>query len=196
MTRRMLPRLRGDRRGVTVVEFGLIAPVMLMLIMGLGDLLYQMYMQSILTGAVQKAGRDSGIEGGSTTSATIDNKVKAMVLKIAPNATFSSTRKSYDNFTEVAPEPFTDTNHNGVRDSGECFTDVNANGVWDSDPGSTGQGGADAVAIYTMTVTYPRLFPIAKLVGWSNNQTVSAMTLLKNQPYANQVTTTSVTVCT
>lgn len=189
-------KLRRDRRGVALVEFAIVAPVMLLMLMGLGDMLYQTYTQSILNGELQKAARDSGIEGGATSTSTIDAKVETMVKKIAPNATFTSTRKSYDTFSEVAPEPFTDTNSNGVRDPGECFTDENGNGTWDQDPGAAGQGGASAVTVYTMTATYPRLFPVAGLLGWPTTQTVSATTLLKNQPYATQTTTTNTTVCT
>lgn len=193
---RLRPALSDDRRGAVLVEFAILTPVMLVMLMGLGDMLYQVYTQSILNGELQKAARDSGIEGGATNTATIDAKVQTMVKKIAPGATFTSTRKSYDTFSEVAPEPFTDSNGNGVRDPGECFTDENGNGTWDQDPGAAGQGGASAVTVYTMTATYPRLFPVAGLLGWPTTQTVSATTLLKNQPYATQTTTANVTVCT
>jgi len=196
MRARSILALRSDRRGAVLVEFALLTPVMLLMLMGLGDMLYQVYTQSILNGELQKAARDSGIEGGAASTSTIDAKVQTMVRKIAPGATFTSTRKSYDSFSEVAPEPFTDTNGNGVRDPGECFTDENGNGTWDQDPGAAGQGGASAVTVYTMTATYPRLFPVAGLFGWPTTQTVSATTLLKNQPYATQTTTANVTVCT
>jgi len=196
MRARFIPGLRDDRRGAVLVEFALLTPLMLLMLMGLGDMLYQVYTQSILNGELQKAARDSGIEGGAASTSTIDAKVQTMVKKIAPGATFTSTRKSYDSFSEVAPEPFTDTNGNGVRDPGECFTDENGNGTWDQDPGAAGQGGASAVTVYTMTATYPRLFPVAGLFGWPTTQTVSATTLLKNQPSATQTTTANVTVCT
>ena len=191
-----LRRLWRDRRGNAITEFGILAPVMLALFMGLGDVLYQAYLQSILNGAVQKAGRDSGIEGGDANASTIDAKVQTSVRQLAKSATFTSTRKSYDTFTEVAPEPFVDTNGNGVRDAGECYTDQNANGSWDADPGANGQGGANAVTLYTMSVTYPRLFPIMGFFGVASTQTISASTLLKNQPYSTQSTSTPVTVCT
>lgn len=189
-------RLWRDRRGNAITEFGLLAPVMLALFMGLSDVLYQAYLQSVLNGAVQKAGRDSGIEGGANNTTAIDAKVQTSVRQLARSATFSSSRKSYDSFTEVAPEPFIDTNGNGTRETGECYTDQNANRTWDSDPGTTGQGGANAVALYTMTVTYPRLFPIMRFFGVSNTQTISSSTLLKNQPYSTQSTTAEATVCT
>lgn len=210
--RRLVSR-RGDTRAATVIEFAIVSPVMMMMIMGLGDVLYQIYAQSLLNGALQKAGRDSSIQGGDILGSTLDGKVVSIVGTIVKNpanscaaapsgATWCSTRRNYDNFTEVAPEPFTDTNGNGQRDPGECFSDVNNNGTWDADPGANGgfggQGGASAVTLYTMRITYPRLFPVAGLLGWSSTATIKATTLLKNQPYATQVNTTTPTksVCT
>jgi Flp pilus assembly protein TadG len=186
MVRLFRSRLGRDRRGVTAVEFAIVAPVMLIMLMGFGEMLYQIYAQSILDGELQKAARDSGIEGGSANTATIDARVEQMVRQIAPRATFTTIRKTYDSFAEVAPEPFIDKNGNNKLDPGECFTDENGNGVWDADPGITGQGGANAVAVYQMTATYPRLFPVTSLLGWPSTQTISATTLLKNQPYATQ----------
>jgi Flp pilus assembly protein TadG len=188
--------LLADQRGVTVIEFAILAPVMMILLMGLGDMLYQSYAQAILNGELQKAARDSGIEGAGGNTTAIDAKVQTRILQIAPQATFVTSRKAYDTFSEVAPEPIFDTNGNNQLDPGECFTDENGNGVWDKDPGTTGQGGASAVTVYQMTATYPRLFPVAGLLGWSNTQTISATTLLKNQPYATQTTTADVKVCT
>jgi Flp pilus assembly protein TadG len=195
MMRRLLPRLRRDKRAATIIEFAIVAPVMMLLLMGLCDLVYQVYAQSILNGAMQKAGRDSAIQGGADNVSTIDGKVTAIIKNIAANATVSFTRKNYDTFSVIKPEPFTDTNGNGVRDPGECFTDVNGNGTWDADPGVTGQGGANDVTVYTATVTYPHLFPVG-MFGWPSTQTITATTLLKNQPYATQTTTTATTVCT
>lgn len=200
-------RLVSDQRGATLIEFALVCPVMLLMMMGLGDLLYQAYAQSILNGAVQKAARDSAIEGGASNAATIDGQVIKLMAPLINNlanncastgatGAWCATRKSYDTFSEVAPEPYTDTNDNDVRDPGECFTDENGNGVWDADPGLNGQGGANAVTLYTMTITYPRLFPVARLMRVSPMQTITTSTLLKNQPYAGQTANANVTICT
>ena len=180
---------------------------MLLMVMGLGELLYQAYAQAILSGSVQKAGRDSALEGGASNAATIDGQVITSMTPLmkglansctrsGSTGTWCSTRKSYDTFSEVAPEPFTDTNSNGVRDPGECYTDENGNGAWDADPGLNGQGGASAVTVYTMTITYPRLFPVAGLMQLPPMQTIAATTLLKNQPYAGQTVNVNVTICT
>lgn len=191
-----LIKLARDRRGVTIVEFAIVAPVMMITIMGLGDLLYQAYLQSILDGAMQKAGRDSALEANAANGNALDDKVEAMVQNIAKNATFVSERRSYSSFALVKPENFTDTNGNGLRDAGECYDDVNDNKTWDADPGKITQGGANDVTKYTMTVTYPRIFPVPKMFGWSQTNQLSATTLLKNQPYKTQSVPAVKQVCT
>ena len=199
-------RLARDTRGAALIEFAIIAPVMCLLMMGLGDMLYQLYAKAVLNGAVQKAARDSAIQGGAQLSATIDGKVVTMMSNmmrtpvyscapIAGTTTWCSTRKSYANFAQIAPEPFTDLNGNGTRQAGECYSDVNGNAQWDADPGKTGQGGANDVTLYTMTVNYPRIFPVAGLFGWSTSLTISSTSLLKNQPYATQASSTPATIC-
>lgn len=198
--------LARDERGATIIEFALIVPVMMMLIMGLSDMLFQSYAQAVLTGEVQKAGRDAGLEASTTD--TVDARVVARMRPLLKNLTPScatgavtqpvwcAKRLSYDNFTEVGPEPFVDRDGDGVRDPGECYTDVNGNKQWDAEPGTTGQGGASAVTLYTMQITFPRMFPVARILGWSAAQTIRATTLLKNQPFATQTTTASTTICT
>ena len=194
----MIARVRSllrDRRGGPTAEFAMTLPAVLLLVLGFGDLAYQAYLESVLTGAVQKAGRDSTIQGAATQTSQIDQNVINIVKSAAPQATFVSSRENYDNYTEIGPEPCTDTNQNGVRDKGECYSDVNGNGQWDSDPGVAGQGGANDVTYYKMQVTFPRLFPFAWLIGWSQKVTISASTILKNQPYATQTVNTVTTLC-
>ena len=191
------------------MEFAIVTPVMLTLIMGLGELAYQGYVQSVLTGAIQKAGRDSTIQGAGTQTTQIDAKVITQLSSLASgwtqdcsgsppagSRTYCSTRKSYATFGSVAPEPYTDSNGNGQYDAAsECFTDINGNGVWDADPGISGQGGASDVAVYTMTITYPRLFPVFKMIGIPTAVTLNAVTTLKNQPWASQNSYTPVQIC-
>lgn len=191
-----LRSIKRDTRGATIVEFAIVSPVMILMMMGLGDLGYQVYAQSILNGAMQKAGRDSAIQGGANNTAAIDAKVSAVIRNVAKNATIVFDRKNYDSFSVIKPEPFVDTNGNGVRNAGECYTDINGNNQWDADPGLAGQGGANDVTVYTATVTYPHLFPVTGLFGWPSTQTIVASTVLKNQPYASQTTVTPATVCT
>lgn len=199
MTRGFARRLRSDLAGAAAIEFAIVAPVMLLLIMGLSDLAYQSYVQAMLSGAMQKAGRDSTIQGSTAKTNAIDAAVLAMVHNVAKDAAIDptrSSRKSYAQFGQIAPEQFDDNNGNGSYDKpSECFTDVNGNGVWDADPGQNGQGGANDVVLYKLTLTYPRLFPFAAIIGSSAVQSVSATTILKNQPYASQNSYTATRIC-
>lgn len=195
MIRRISSLVRSTE-GSTMVEFAVVAPVLLLMIVGFFDLSRSSYVRSTLQGAIQKAGRDGTLQSPNLSS--LNAKVEAQVRPIAgANATFSSTWKSYASFGKVgAREALTDTNGNNQRDAGECFTDENGNGSWDADLGLTGSGGASDVVLYTVSVSYARLLPLDKMLGWSANQTVSASTVLRNQPWQSQSTTAAALICT
>lgn len=186
-------RLLAESRGATTVEFALISPVLLMMLMGTWELGYNLYASMMLQGVITKAGRDSTIEGAGSTTGTIDQSVTDRVRQIVPNATLAFTRKSYSSLGNVSrPEDFTDNNTNGTCDGGEPFEDANGNGTWDSDRGRNGIGGARDAVLYTVTMTYPRTFAMAKLAGFSTNVTITAQTILRNQPYSlQQITVTT-----
>jgi TadE-like protein len=188
--------LRSNTRGVTAVEFALVTPVLLMVLMGGMDASRSAYVSSVLYGAVQKAGRDNSLETGSTQTAAIDAKIYAVVHPLANDGVLTFKRKSHSNFKRAArEEKYTDGNANNLRDPGECFEDANENGVWDQIGGKNGSGGADDIIVYTATFTYPRSFPLAGLIGLSDTKVVSATTILRNQPYGDQVVTIPPVVC-
>ncbi|WP_019833634.1 TadE/TadG family type IV pilus assembly protein [Sphingomonas sp. PR090111-T3T-6A] len=178
--------------GVTAIEFALAAPVLFLLLFGLFDALFNLYMVSTLQGVVQKAARDSTLQDYSTPTgqATLDAAVTAQVHRLLPSANVPTpTRQSFHTYADAAAqkaEPWTDTDHDGTCDNGEPYTDLNSNGSWDSNGANTGSGGAKDRTIYTVTVTYPRLFPLAKMIGLSSTVTLKATTVLENQPYADQ----------
>lgn len=185
--------LSKDQHGVSVTEFGLIAPVLLVMIMGTYDLGHEMYVKSVLNGALQEVGRDSALEGASNADQrdVIDNKLRAMLLDVAPNASVDVTRRYYKTFSEAASANAEDViedpdDANGRCDDGESFMDVNHNGVWDEDGGNNGQGGARDVVIVKVTVEYERLFPTASLIGYGSDVTLVSDSVLANQPYGQQ----------
>ncbi len=183
--------LRRSSRGATAIEFALAAPVLCIVLLGLCDALFNLYMQTTLQGVVQKAARDSSLQANSTptSEATLDAAVAAQIHNLLPSATVPTpTRVYYNTYADAArkSEPWTDTDHDGLCNHGEPYTDENNNGSWDPDLGLTGAGGAKDKTVYTVTVTYPRLFPLAKFIGLPNTVTLTASTVLQNQPYADQ----------
>jgi len=197
MSRIALKRLAADTRGLTVIEFALISPTLLVLMMGTFDMGFRTYATSVLQGEVQKAARDATLETGSAAGTALNARVQDQVSRIISNGTWTFTRKSYASFTRAGQaENFTDGNGNGSRDAGECYQDENGNSNWDADVGLTGQGTSDDIVMYTASVTYPRLFPMYGLLGWTQNETISASTTLRNQPFGTQSTYTVTARCT
>ncbi|MFM5916994.1 MAG: TadE/TadG family type IV pilus assembly protein [Novosphingobium sp.] len=183
-----LRNLARDERGVTIVEFALISPVLMLMLMGLLDLAYNMYTTEMLQGAIQTAARNSSLEGSSGKEAELDAIVTKAVQAVAPGATLTFDRRSYSSFTDAGrPEDYTDVDNDGTCNHGEPYEDANGNGSWDLDRGQAGFGGARDAVLYTVTVTYQRPFPVAGFIpGQSKDFTLSAATVLRNQPYGQQ----------
>lgn len=179
-----MARIVRNEDGVTAVEFALIAPALALVLVGLFEMGYSVYANTMLQGAIQRAARKSTVEGAASQVTAIDNAVKAEVLPVVPDATLTFKRKFYANFSDVrVPEDYKDLNKNGVCDDGEPFEDANGNGILDPDRGSDGVGGARDAVLYTVTMTYARKFPLASLIGMPSTITNKAETVLRNQPY-------------
>lgn len=194
----LLPLLLArDERGVTVVEFALIAPALMTILLGVFDVGYNLYTASVLDGAAQKAARDSSLEGAETKGLAIDDKVREAVHRVVPGAEVTFDRRAYRDYSDIhRPEEFTDVDNDGACDNDEPFEDINGNGVWDSDRGVDAMGGARDAVLYTVTVSYPRAFPLMHLLGLPDQVTSRTQTVLRNQPYGSQDRTVKVGQCT
>lgn len=182
-----LARLLQARDGVAAIEFGIIAPVFLLLMMGIFDLGQMAYGRVQLQGMVQDAARSSSLETADTSAA--DAKVAAEVQRVLPGATVRGKRVSYYDFNDVGrPEKWNDTNSDGTCNNGETYVDENRNAGWDSDIGKENNGGAGDVVLYTVTITYKPLFPVPLMQNDQGERTIVATTVKKNQPFALQQT--------
>ncbi|WP_339827841.1 TadE family protein [uncultured Parasphingorhabdus sp.] len=192
--------LKRDEVGATLVEFAFVAPVLILMIMGILDVGHRIYATAILQGSVQKAARDASLDDGAGNASTIDARVKNLMLPVVqaePISTFDFTRQNYSNFSDVSqPEDFTDTNNDGDCNNGEPYDDINGNDSWDADRGVTGQGNAKDAVLYTVRVTYPRLFPMAGLIGLPQEESIEASTVVRNQPFGEQSARGGIKNCT
>lgn len=185
-------QLLRDDRGATIVEFGLLIPVLGLLLMGMFDIGHSLYTRAILEGAVQGAARNSGLESGTEAAnqASIDGYVRGQIRRLGiPDGDITITRRFYRSFSAAAAaagEPFTDSNSNTRCDNGEPYEDRNHNRVRDADGGDAGQGGATDSVLYTVRLNYERMFPLYRFLGLSNRATVQASTVMNNQPYGDQ----------
>jgi len=197
-----LAGLRDAQEGATLVEFGFIAPMLCLLLIGAFDIGHTLYMQSVVQGAVQNAARYGTLESASGADSTprdaIDQVVKNQILPLNKSAKIDITRRFYRSFSDAAAakaEEFTDTGdlaspfHDGKCNNGEPFVDANNNGRFDRDGAdSADHAGARDNIVYTVTVSYPRMFPLNRFIGGSPTTTVTASTILANQPYGDQGT--------
>jgi len=185
IARSVLRQLRRNREGVTLVEFAIVGPVLILMLMGLFDIAHTQYTSAVLYGAMQKAGRDYTLENAAISSTAIDARVGDQIRAVMPNnATITFTKTAFDDFKNVNErEEFTDLNNNGTCNGSEPYEDANNNGVWDVYRGADGIGTARDVMLYTANVTYPRLFPMFGMAGLPANVTLTATTVLRRQPF-------------
>lgn len=199
MIRRLIAtrrRLGRDRRGTAMVEFALTAPVFLLLLLGIIDYGWKYYAQQVLQGAVSNAARAATLEGNALDQAGLDAAVRQKVLVVFKDAQVNFSRKAYESYDAIGrPEPWEDiAPFNGVRDSNECFTDLNNNSTYDSDRGLDGNGGAEDVVLYTVSMTFTNVLPVWRMLGQSEQTTLRSTSVLRNQPYNNN-TETSRRIC-
>ena len=192
--------LAGDAKGVTAIEFALLAPVLILLICGTVDLGYIYMAQTSLTGAVAAAARQSGAtqessqaEREATMQVAITRTMSAYLLTPEQHPTIVST--AYRNFSETRPEDYTDINRNGQYDgpsgmfAGEPYTDRNDNGKWDPalpiENSLVGDEGE--------VVAYTAIYPVKHLFGFlsfitSGEQgvTLRASSVVRNEPVKTQ----------
>jgi Flp pilus assembly protein TadG len=196
--------VRKDQDGATILEFALVAPVFVFMLLGTFEIGYGVYMRSALNGAIQQAARAATLENANDPAVrrATDNQVRNILKRINGSLTDSDiriTRKSYLNFSTVERmETYTDSNSNGRCDNNEVFIDENGNGTWGT-VGRADNGGARDAVLYTISVTYDSVFPFTTftrnsenrdaaftLRGLDNQRTLTSNTLLKNQPFGDQ----------
>jgi hypothetical protein len=196
---RRWPVLLQEQRGIAATEFGLIAPVFFLLLLGLFDIGHMAYARVVFNGAVEQAARDASLETGDTEEA--DQMVEDLVRHVLPDIVLETERKSYFDFADIArPEQWTDNKgksssgawvqypgrDNGKCDHGEPYVDENRSGKWEADIAAAGNGGAGDVVIYTVTATYEPLFRIPFMPESWAQRTLTATAVKKNQPFRDQ----------
>lgn len=199
-------KLGANQDGMAVTEFGFIAPLFLLLLMGIFDQGYAMYIQSALQGATQEGARRASLENTlwSDIEADVNTKVRQVVPSSDPDTeiTFSLDPTYYASYADIGmPEDFEDKFRgspavkNGTYDADECFIDRNGNRAWDSDVGLAGRGGAQDVVSIRASLSYKRIFPFWKMLGQPQTQVLSATTFLRNQPFSAQATRVGLRIC-
>ncbi len=180
------PSLMRDRSGATIVEFALIAPVLILITVGIIELALVIFIASTIESAVFEASR-FGITGnapgaGGTREDQIREIVASRTLGLVDMDDVEIVTLVYDSFADIGqPEPFVDADANGAFTAGEPFTDINGNGDWDADMGLAGLGGPGEVVVYQLTYSWGILTPVIRNVLGESVQNVSSVAV-RNEP--------------
>lgn len=181
-------RLARDVRGMAITELALIAPVLMLMIVGIVEVALILFVSTLLEGSVREAGR-YGITGyvydGHDRISLIRKIVKNHTVGLIDMEKVEISTLTYQSFAAIGkPEPFSDLNGNGQRDANEPFNDVNGNGKWDADMGVAGAGGPGDIVVYTITYDWPILTAMmGDFLGRMGKIRLRASYAVRNEPW-------------
>ncbi|WP_037456904.1 TadE/TadG family type IV pilus assembly protein [Sphingobium chlorophenolicum] len=184
-------RLAANERGASIPEFALILIPLCLILFGGLEMGYQLYVRSVLLGAMERATRLTTLQ--TVNSTAVESDIQSTVQRVVPSATVETTKSSFFQYSNInAMERLTkDADNDGTLDSGDCYEDVNGNNVRDvATTGLTGIGNADDIVRYNTVVTYNRILPLYRFIGIGNTATLTATTLTRRQPYEVQTVPT------
>ena len=121
MRPRFFPRLGSDAHGVALVEFAILAPVMILLLAGAIELGRLAMIRSALEGAVSTAARAARVALDTDEEQRDEDLRRRIVQHMRPFATFPGREISietnvYRKFGDSYPESYEDLNGNGQYD--------------------------------------------------------------------------------
>lgn len=179
--------LLRNQQGITALEFAVIAPVFLVIVMGVIELSMIMYANTILEAATNSTARfgKTGFDpSGTTREQAIIDSIHTRSAGLLDTSRINMVTKVYADFSKIGqPEPCLNPNRppcNGTP--GVNFADVNGNGTWDSDMGAAGLGNGGDVVVYTVNYPWRVMTPIvSSIIGQTINITVRSV--VRNEPF-------------
>jgi Flp pilus assembly protein TadG len=190
LKRRIFSMIR-DSDGATVIEYAIILPVLLLLIMGIIEYNTMMYASAVLEGSTIAAAREGATgyvaAGQPSRQAYIYSLVQQHSAGLLNPASLAISSKSYAAFNDIGqPEPcISPPTPPCPGTPGVNFVDVNGNGTWDQDQGAAGLGGAGDIVVYTVTYPWPIYTPILRpFLGTGGTFTLTSSSVVKNEPYS------------
>jgi hypothetical protein len=177
-----------DRRGGALIDFSLVAPALLLLIIGLFEFAMVATGNAMLQSAVSEAAR-AGITGSIPEGSTREEMIRQVIHNRGSGLLRADDIEIdtlvYGSFDSIGTaEPFTDTNGNGVYDPGEPFTDVNGNGQWDEDQGRPGLGGANDIVLYRVRYPWRMATPLMRhVLPGGGALELEAVMAVRNEPF-------------
>jgi len=177
-----------NEEGITSIEFALIAPVFLLMVMGIIEFSMIMFTSVVMesaTNTTARLGKTGYIPAGSTRQQEIINNVDAKTAGLLDPAKITISTEVYSNFNNVGqPEPcISPATPPCPGTPGVNFVDINGNGKWDSDMGAAGLGNPGDVVVYTVSYPWSIVTPIVSAIIGSTFM-ITARTVVRNEPYS------------
>jgi Flp pilus assembly pilin Flp len=187
MSNRTRKKLSRNEDGVTAIEFALITPVFLLMIMGIIEFSMIMFTSAVMEGATNNSarlGKTGYIAPGSSRQQQILANVGAKTAGLLDPTKITLTSEVYTDFDDIGkPEPcISPPTAPCPGAAGVNFIDINGNGTWDSDMGQAGLGNPGDVVVYTVSYPWPIVTPIINTIIGSTF-TITARTVVRNEPY-------------
>ena len=188
----LLSRIGRNDEGATLVEFTFVAPIFVMMLLAGLDVGYSLYLRNVGSGTLEATARTASLQGAS--QATLEANIRTAMNKLLPAdqrnvaGAITISQKSYSDYSRVNQSEIitVDANNDGVLDIDDCWLDEDEDGLFGINQGRAGLGGSDDAVYYTVTMAIPRLFPMNKVLGWNDTQSVTVKTVVINQPYGAQ----------
>ena len=171
--------------GVTAIEFALLAPVLLLMLMGILEFSMISFTSSVMEGATAltaRLGKTGYVPNSMTRDQEIINSIDDKTSGLLDKNLITIVTKAYSSFAAIGGEPCL-TATCGAGAAGTDYIDVNGNGKWDPDLGQVGLGGPGDTVVYTVSYPWPIMTPImSAVIGGTYN--ITARTVVRNEPYA------------
>ena len=178
--------------GLAAVEFAFVAPVFVIMLMGIIEFALIMFTSAVLESATSntaRLGKTGYADAGKTRAQQIVANIQARTAGLLDPKKITISTQVYAAFPNVGqPEPcIKPVNPPCGGTAGVNYVDVNGNGKWDADMGAAGEGNAGEVVVYTASYPWPLFTPgIKKILG--NTFTISSRTVVMNEPFSTGVT--------
>ena len=174
--------------GIAVIEFAFMAPVFLLLVMGIIEFSLIAFTSTVMESATtitSRLGKTGYTTTGITRQQEIINTINAKTAGLLDPSKITMNTEVYSNFSNVGQaEPCISPPTPPCSGTpGVNFVDVNGNGTWDSDMGAAGLGNAGDVVVYTVSYPWKIMTPlISAIIG--STYTITARTVVRNEPFS------------
>lgn len=183
-------RLRAQS-GITTIEFAFVAPILLLLMMGIIEfslIAFTMATMESATFITARLGKTGYIAPNLTREQTIRNSITSRTAGLLDPSLIRITYNIYSSFSHnpqpepcIVPPAPPCPGTNGVN-----FQDINGNALWDPDLATAGLGNAGDIVVYNVLYPWPVMTPILRPI-LGNPFNITVRTVVRNEPFGTAV---------